>query len=81
MFLLDTNVVSELRCPDRVHPHVAAWMERIDPGETYLSVVSVLELEQGVLSLSRRRCRTGTKAPAMAREQCASFIRRSHLVD
>jgi predicted nucleic acid-binding protein len=56
MYLIDTNVVSELRLsksrpPD---PRVVAWTASVSPLNTYLSVVSVLELEKGILSMERR---------------------------
>lgn len=55
MFLLDTNVVSELRKKgEGGDAPVAAWARSIEPGLLYLSAISVLELEIGVLRLERR---------------------------
>lgn len=56
MFLLDTNVVSELRKAGigRAHPSVVAWAEGVDAGTLFLSVVTVLEIERGVLLAERR---------------------------
>ena len=54
MFLLDTNVVSELRRPQRTNPNVAAWADRVSPAELFLSSISILELETGALLLARR---------------------------
>jgi hypothetical protein len=47
VFLLDTNVVSELR---RLRPHgaVLAWVERTPPSSLYLSAVTVGEIQLGV---------------------------------
>ena len=54
MFLLDTNVVSELRRPERADVNVRAWAS-ITPSELYaISVVTVLELERGTLLMERR---------------------------
>lgn len=54
MFLLDTNVVSELRRPQRADTNVRAWATST-PAELYaISVVTVLELERGTLLLERR---------------------------
>lgn len=54
MFLLDTNVVSELRRPERANANVRAWASGT-PAEIYaISVVTVLELERGVLLVERR---------------------------
>ncbi|MFG1304654.1 type II toxin-antitoxin system VapC family toxin [Xanthobacter autotrophicus] len=56
MFLLDTNVVSELRKirSGKADPHVAAW-SRSTPGTSlYLSAIVVQELEIGTLQIERR---------------------------
>ena len=56
MFLLDTHVVSELRRArtGRADARVLAWMAATPPALTYLSVITVLELEMGVLQIERR---------------------------
>jgi toxin FitB len=54
MFLLDTNVVSELRKLSRADPAVAAWARAISPGSMYLSVMTSMELEIGILRIERR---------------------------
>lgn len=46
-WLIDTNVVSELRKP-APNPGVVAWAERPLPFTTYLSAATVFELERGV---------------------------------
>jgi hypothetical protein len=54
MFLLDTNVVSELRRPERANANVRAWASGT-PAELYaISVVTVLELERGIVLVERR---------------------------
>lgn len=56
MYLLDTNVVSELRKvrSGKADSNVASWIGTVDAGALYLSVVSILELEMGVLQMERR---------------------------
>jgi predicted nucleic acid-binding protein len=56
MYLLDTNVVSELRKvrAGKADPNVARWADSVDASELYLSVISVQELEIGVLLVERR---------------------------
>jgi len=56
MFLLDTNVVSELRKirQGRADVHVALWAQQVEVADLYLSVISVEELEIGVLLAERR---------------------------
>ncbi len=52
-FLLDTNVVSEIRKP-RPHPGVVAWYETVAGPELFLSVLVVGEIQQGITRLRRR---------------------------
>lgn len=61
MFLLDTNVVSELRKAKagRADANVAGWAGSIAPTALFLSVVTVLELEIGILQIERRDRRQG----------------------
>ena len=47
MFLLDTNVVSELRRP-RPHGAVLAWLRATSDADLYLSAVTIGELQAGV---------------------------------
>lgn len=54
-FLLDTNVISELRRSRlRADPSVRQWVSEHKPSDLYLSVVTVLEVELGIARLSRR---------------------------
>lgn len=56
MYLLDTNVVSELRKIrlGKADEHVAAWADSMDATDLYLSVITIQELEIGVLLAERR---------------------------
>jgi predicted nucleic acid-binding protein len=56
MFLLDTNVVLELRKVrlGRADTHVAAWADSVAASKLYLSVITLQELEIGVLQIERR---------------------------
>ncbi|MCB8882327.1 type II toxin-antitoxin system VapC family toxin [Acidisoma cellulosilytica] len=55
-FLLDTNVISELRKvgDGRADARVVAWIEAVDAGACYLSVITVMELELGIARVQRR---------------------------
>lgn len=61
MYLLDTNVVSELRKvrSGRADARVAAWADSVDAAELYLSVISLQELEIGVLLAERKDAAQG----------------------
>ena len=56
MFLLDTNVVSELRKVrlGKADSNVARWADHVDPAGLYLSVIVVQELEIGIRLAERR---------------------------
>ena len=47
MYLMDTNVVSALRQPDR-HPGPTLWLEAQRVSDVYLSVVTLGEIERGI---------------------------------
>jgi len=53
-FLIDTNVISELRKGRRANAKVLGWFEAIDDAAVFLSVLVVGELRQGVEGLRRR---------------------------
>lgn len=54
MFLIDTNVLSELRRPERANRNVVAWARGIPAPSFFLSAVSILEIEIGALRLARK---------------------------
>lgn len=53
-FLLDTNIISEVRKGPRCDPRVAAWYASVDDGELYLSVLVLGEIRKGI-ELARSR--------------------------
>lgn len=63
MFLLDTNVVSELRKVrlGSGNERVARWSDSVAAGELYLSVITIQELEIGILLAERRDVLQGEK--------------------
>lgn len=56
MFVLDTNVVSELRKVrlGKADANVATWSETVDASELFVSAITIMELELGVLALERK---------------------------
>ena len=61
MYLLDTNVVSEFRksADGRINKSVKRWADTISPNLMFISAISVLELEIGVLQIERRDKKQG----------------------
>ena len=56
MLLLDTNVVSELRKSGtkKIDKHVEQWAKNIPAKNLFISVITLLEIEIGVLQVERR---------------------------
>ena len=53
-YLVDTNVISELRKRERADPAVQAWFASVADEEIFLSVLTVGEIRQGVERIRRR---------------------------
>lgn len=56
MYLLDTNVVSEFRKVqnNKAHPNFMLWQQGITAQQCFISSVTILEIEQGILKLARK---------------------------
>ena len=56
MYLLDTNIVSELRKLEtgKIHPQVYRWIKSNGFTHTYISAVTLAEIQTGILSLARK---------------------------
>lgn len=56
MYLLDTNVVSELRKArsGKADKNVAIWADSVDAADLFLSAITIQELEIGILLVERR---------------------------
>ncbi len=63
-YLIDTNIVSEVRKGDRCDPHVAAWYAGVEDGELFLSTLVLGEIRKGV---ELARPRDPDKAAALER--------------
>jgi len=61
MLLLDTNVVSELRKVrfGTAHENVAAWTQTVDAADLFVSAITLMEIEIGVLSIERKDAKQG----------------------
>ncbi|MGP5249498.1 type II toxin-antitoxin system VapC family toxin [Corynebacterium variabile] len=61
-YLLDTNVLSELRkSPRRADPSVRHWIAAQRPTDLYISVITIMELELGVRRVERRDTTQGRR--------------------
>jgi predicted nucleic acid-binding protein len=66
MFLLDTNVISELRKAGdgKADANVVAWLSSVDSNACYISAITLMELELGILRIERRDDAQGAKLRA-----------------
>jgi toxin FitB len=71
MYLLDTNVVSELRRIrlGRADIHVAKWADSVETSMLFLSAITVLEIELGVFQMERRDAVQGAMLRAWLESQ------------
>lgn len=61
MYVLDTNVVSELRKVrlGKADEKVATWTQSVDAADLFVSAITIMELELGVLSIERKDATQG----------------------
>jgi predicted nucleic acid-binding protein len=66
MFLLDTNVISELRKAGdgKADANVVAWLSSVDATTVYLSAITLMEIELGILRIERRDPAQGARLRA-----------------
>lgn len=66
MFLLDTNVISELRKAGggKADPNVVSWLSAQDATAFYISAVTLMELDLGILLIERRDSAQGARLRA-----------------
>lgn len=71
MYVLDTNVVSELRKVriGKADANVAAWADSVDAADLFLSAITLMELELGVLSIERKDASQGAVLRAWLEQQ------------
>ena len=84
MFLLDTNVVSELRKAGdgKADASVVVWLSGVDAATFYVSVITLMELELGILRIERRDTSQGAKLRAwMNHHVLPEFFQRTLSVD
>jgi predicted nucleic acid-binding protein len=84
MFVLDTNVLSELRKVrlGKANTNVTAWAESVDAADLFVSAITIMELELGVLSIERKDATQGAMLRSWLEQQVLpEFARRTLPVD
>jgi toxin FitB len=71
MFVLDTNVLSELRKVrvGKADANVTAWAQSVDAADLFVSAITIMELELGVLSIERKDAAQGAMLRAWLEQQ------------
>ena len=84
MFVLDTNVISELRKIGirKADSNVAAWAQSVEATDLFVSAITIMELELGVLSIERKDATQGAVLRLwLARQVLPEFAARTLAVD
>jgi len=71
MYVLDTNVVSELRKVrlGKADARVVAWADSVDAADLFVSAITIMELELGVLAIERKYSAQGAVLRAWLEQQ------------
>ncbi len=80
-YLIDTNVLSELRKGPRCDTRVAAWFADVPPEDVFLSVLAVGEIRRGVERIRRRDARSARVLEAWLRRLVAEHSDRILPID
>ena len=80
-FLIDTNVISELRKAHRCDERVAHWFAAVDDDEIFLSVLTIGEIRRGIENIHRRDSRSAAALNRWLRGLVETFHERILVVD
>ena len=80
-YLIDTNVLSELRKAERGDRHVVGWFGAVGDDEIFLSVLTIGELRRGIASVQRRDSKSASALNRWLRGIIESFHDRILPVD
>lgn len=75
-YLIDTNVVSEVRKGGRCHPHVSAWWHGVAADDLFLSALSVGEIRKGIEQVRPRRPQMAADLERWLEQTVAGFAGR-----
>ncbi|MBB4374708.1 hypothetical protein GGD63_007542 [Bradyrhizobium sp. cir1] len=74
MFLLDTDVISELRRPDKADRNVLAWANAVPAANFFMSAISILEIELGARLIERKDAVQGAVLRAWINDQILTLF-------
>lgn len=68
-YLLDTNVVSEMRRRDAMHLKAAQWLSSVAPVQLHISSITIFEIEHGIVKVAARNGKRASQLSAWLRQQ------------
>ena len=80
-YLIDTNVLSELRKGARCDPNVSRWFASVEPEEVFLSLLAVGEIRNGIERIRRRDDRSARALDTWLRKLIAEHSDRILPID
>ena len=80
-YLVDTNVISELRKRDRADRGVVDWFRQREPGELFVSVLTIGEIRRGAVRIRRRDPTAGDSLDRWVTQIAERFRDRILVVD
>ena len=77
MYLLDTNVISEMRKVKngKANANVVAWLSHQNPSDFYMNAIVKMEIERGILAMERKDKLQGQHLRAWQQEFFAHFLK------
>lgn len=76
MFLIDTNIISEVRKRERCDPRVSAWWASVGDADLFLSVLCVGEMRQGIERIRSRDALQAARLEKWLAKVASSFAGR-----
>lgn len=80
-FLLDTNVISELRKGPRSHPSVFRWFSSLSDEDIFLSVLVIGEIRRGIERIRRRDSKSARSLDAWLERLVSAYGNRILPID
>lgn len=81
MYILDTNVISELRKGAKADANVLAWASSVEASTLYISPISIMEIEMGILRLDRDQAQQDILRTWFERHVLVAFAERILAID
>jgi len=81
MYILDTNVVSELLKSDQADKNVVRWAQSVDASTLFISPITTMEIETGILRLNKDKSQQDILRKWFEEQVLITFSERIILID